>query len=248
MSKRGRLLLITVSVLVASLGVAFVALSQAQEAAPAETRTFSWVVEFTGDIDADLQRFADMLRGRGYSEAEVRRELGHLRPALESSKYGAVETRTFSVEVQAGDMEAYLRALREQGVSEETIRALEAEVRSRWGSMLEGISTSGGCKTRTDGAEAYNAFGQLLYRYSSSIYWCYDGSSITSLNTWESYSTYWGWQFLGSTKSESGGLGQWSYILHRYATMYNPYIRSYAYPDTHQGVYGDGSSWGYANP
>ncbi|MFO7943298.1 MAG: hypothetical protein R6U51_03230 [Anaerolineales bacterium] len=248
MNKKHYFLIIISTLLIAVLGTAFTGISQADVAAPAEVKAFSFVMEFGGVVEEDLQRYAHTLQDQGYSEAEIQQELAHLRPALETSKYDPIETRTFSVEVEFGDIDAYVRALREQGVSEETIQALDAEVQDKRQSLSDGVVNARGCKIRTDGAEARNIYGQLLYRYSSSTYWCYNGNTITSLDTWESYSTYLGWQFRGSTKSQSGGVGQWSYILHRYATMYNPYLGLYGYPDTHQGVYGDGSSWGYANP
>jgi hypothetical protein len=247
MIRKRRFLIIITTLLIAVLGTAFVGISNADKVTPAGSQTFSWVVEFSGDIEADIQNYRQMLEGRGYSEAQIQHVIDHLRPALEASKYAPVETRTFSVEVQLGDLESYVRDLREQGVSEESISSLQAEMQAKRESLSDDELIIAGCRIRTDGAEAYNAFGQLLYSYCSSIYWCYNGSVITSLDTWESHSTFWGWQFQGSTKSESGGLGLSYYILHRYATMYH-FIGLYAYPDTHQGVYGDGSSWGYASP
>lgn len=214
------------------------------EEVPASGSTFSLVSEATGDIESDLNAFAQKLRSLGFSEEEIQQNLAHLRPALEQSKYGIVETRTFSVVVDGRDVQAYKRALQNEGLSEESVQAMSAEFEAK----IAELASSGSCKTRVDGAEALNAFGQVLYRYSSSIHWCYDGSQITALDTWDSHSTYWGWQYQGSTHNSSGGLGMGDYALHRQATMHQPVLGLYAYPDTHQRVYGDGSSWGTASP
>ena len=248
MNKRHNILIVISTLLIIVLGAAFLNVSQADLASPAEAVTFSYVVEFTGDVEEDLHLFAQMLQDQGFSEAEIQNNLDHLRPNLETSTYNPSEKLAFSVEVECGDIDGFVLALREQGVSEETIRNLENEISNNWRKFSGNELDSRGCKTRIDGAEMKNLYGMLLYSYSSSIYWCYSGSTITTLDTWESYSTYLGWQFIGSSKNQSGGLGQWSYILHRYATFYNPFLSLYGYPDTHQGVYGDGSSWGYASP
>ena len=241
--------LFTVILLVLLLAVIGIAKANAfspDAARPAGGSTFSLVSEHTGDIEADLANRAQQLRDLGFSEAEIQNDLAHLRPALEKSKYGVIKTLTFSVVVDGRDAEAYAQALREQGLSEDSVRSLTAQFARE--TAASPAPTSGGCKTRTDGVVARNAFGQTLYRYSSSIYWCFDGSSITALDTWESHSTYWGWQFKGSTHDSSGGTGQGEYALHRRATMYQTYLGLYAHPDTHQRVYGNGSSWGTASP
>ena len=248
MNKRHNVLIVISALLILVLGAAFIGANQADLASPAKANTFSFVVEFTGDVEEDLQLFAHTLRDQGFSEAEIQNNLAHLRPNLEASTYGPFEKLTFSVEVECGDIDAFVLALSKQGISEETIQILENEISNNWQRLSDNDLDTRGCKTRIDGVEVKNAYGMLLYSYSSYINWCYNGSTITYLNAWESYSTYLGWQFIGSTKNLSGGLGQGSYILHRYATFYNPIIGLYGYPDTHQGVYGDGSSWGYASP
>ena len=234
---------VVVALLLAVAGIANTGKANAfspDAARPAGGNAFSLVSEHTGDIETDLVRRAQELRDLGFSETEIQEDLAHLRPALEKSKYGVAETLTFSVVVDGRDADAYAQALREQGLSEDGVRSLTAQFARETAALP--LSPAGGCKTRTDGAVARNAFGQTLYRYSSSIYWCFDGSKITALDTWESHSTYWGWQFKGSTHNSSGGLGQWEYALHRRATMYQPWLGLYAHPDTHQRVYGNGSS------
>ena len=248
MNKRHNILIVISALLIMVLGAAFIGVSQPDLANPAEINTYSFTVEFIGDVEQDIQHFVQILQDHRYSETNIQSELANLRPNLENSTYGPYETLAFSVEVECGDIAAYTRSLREQGVSEDTIQALETEIINNWQELFDGDLITRECKTRIDGVEVKNIYGMLPYSYSSYIYWCYNGSTITCLDTWESFSTYLGWQFIGSTKNQSGGLGQWSNILHRYATMYNPILGLYGYPDTHQCVYGDGSSWGYANP
>ncbi|RLD08726.1 MAG: hypothetical protein DRI65_01475 [Chloroflexota bacterium] len=247
MNNRHNGLILISALLILVIGAAFIGVSKADLVDPVEAKTYSFTVEFSGDVEQDLQRYSYLLRDYGYSEPDIQRELANLRPNLEYSTYGPIETLTFSVEMEYGDIDEFVLSLREQGVTEETIQDLETEVQNEWQELPTGDPITRGCKTRIDGVEVKNAYGMLLYSYSSYIYWCYNGNTITYLDPWESYSTYMGWQFIGSTKNQSGGLGQGAYILHRYAIFYNPII-GYAYPDTHQGVYGDGTSWGYASP
>ncbi len=213
-------------------------------AQPAGSRTFSIVQEETGDTEKDVANYAAALRAQGWSEQEIASATKRLRESIEKSKRDVAETHTFSVVVDANDVEGYVAALRKQGVSDETIQILKEEFVKH---QAMAPQSKNPCKQRTDGAEAYNAYHMLLYRYSSSIRWCYNGSKITYLDTWEQYSTYWGWQFGGSSSSRSGGVGSFSFTIHRYATMYNRVTHAVKHPSTHQSVYANGYSWGSAS-
>ncbi len=110
-----------------------------------------------------------------------------MKQSLEKLQNQIAEVVTFSGEVPLGDQEAYADAMRKQGVSEETIQALVAEINSRQqkrASQMD-VSPAANCRQRTDGAEARNGFGQVIYRYASTIEWCYNGTIITSLDTWQ---------------------------------------------------------------
>ncbi len=250
---RKNILWLSVLVLLGIVGVGAANVSASngtkpEQFVPQNGRTFAIVNEATGDIENDLATYAQELRAQGFSEEEIRQNLTHLRSALERSKYGVVETRTFSVVVNGLDTDAYARALEAQGLSPEAVQTLTDAFRKHTAALAKEAPAAGGCKTRTDGAEARNAFGQALYRYSSSIYWCYDGGRITALDDWEAHSAYWGWQFRRSAGNQNGGAGQSSDALHRSAVMYQPVLGIKAHPDTRQRVYGNGSSWGNASP
>jgi len=212
-------------------------------------RAFSLVLSESGNADHDVAAFAEALRKQGFSEKEIQENVQHYRTAWEESRRNVsrVETITFSVVVNSNDIRTYKQKLEQAGLTDEEATALAAELQEEV--KLQSPQTAKDpCRIRTDGAEARNALGQVLYRYSSSIHWCYNGSQITWLHTWESYSTYWGWQFKGSRHNSSGSVGAWRFTLDRYATMYNSITGNYGYPDTHQMVYGNGYSWGTASP
>ncbi len=213
-------------------------------AQPAGSRTFSVVVDITGDTEKDVANYAAALRAQGVSEEEIEAYVKQMREEENRIKKEVAETHTFSVVVDANDVEGYVAALRKQGVSEETIQKLKDEFVKH---QTAAPNPKNSCKRRTDGAEAYNAYHMLLYSYSSTVEWCYNGSTITSLSTWEKYSTYWGWQFGGSSSSRSGGVGSFSFTIHRYATMYNRVTGAVKHPSTHQSVYANGYSWGSAS-
>ncbi|MEJ5240678.1 MAG: hypothetical protein WHS87_05725 [Anaerolineales bacterium] len=223
--------------------------SVATQVEPKKTSTFSYVQELTGDIETDIANFVEAERSLGIPEEAIQKSLVHFRAALEKSKYNVYEIQTFSVVVDATDVNAYQHALEAEGLPAEIVQGLVESFHQHANKTQQEFSIAGvACKRRTDGAVAYNAFGQVLYQYSSSIYWCYNGSVIVDLDDWETYSTFWGWQFMSSTRNSRGGVGQTSFILHRQATMYNRLTGWTAYPSTHQGVYGNGTSWGEANP
>ncbi len=254
------LLLIVILLTVLGAGMAN-ASTKGNDAVPTSGRTFSTVIEVSpdGDIERDLKNQEEALRAMGFTDEAIQNEQAHLRAILEKKKYDVAETKTFSVIIDntmSDPYAAFAKALETQGFSQESARILTDNFREETASHIaQSVKSNtswkirtGGAKIRTDGAVAYNSFGQMLYEYSSSIYWEYNGSKITDLDTWESHSTYLGWEFRGSTHNSSGGVGQWSYALHREATMIHHYVGLTAYPDTHQRVYGDGSSWGTASP
>ncbi len=252
--------LVTLSLIVILLTVLGVGIANANtkidaaHAAPAGGHTFSSVIEGSpdGDIERDLKNNEEALRAMGFTDEEIQEQQAHLRANLEKKKYGVAETKTFSVVIDntmPDPYAAFAQALEAQGFSQETAQILTDDLRKETASQTaQSVKSNTPWKRRIDGAVAYNGFGQMLYKYSSGIYWEYNGSKITALDTWESHSTYWGWQFQGSTHNSSGGVGQWSYTLHREATMFQPILGLTAHPDTHQRVYGDGTSWGTASP
>lgn len=125
MNKRHNGLILISALLIFVIGAAFIGVSLADLVNPVEAKSYSFTVEFSGDVEQDLQRFSYLLHEYGYSEPDIQRELANLRPNLEYSTYSPFETLEFSVEVESGDIVAYIGSLREQGVTEETIQYLE---------------------------------------------------------------------------------------------------------------------------
>ena len=249
--KKATFVLLAIVFLLSGVSIAYAARGSniAGNASVTGGRAFSFVLSDTGNVDHDVAAFAESLRQQGFSEKEIQENVQHYRASWEESRRSVskIETITFSVVVNSNDLQAYKQKLEQGGLTDEEATALAAELQEEV--KLQSPQTAKDpCRIRTDGAEARNALGQVLYRYSSSIHWCYNGSQITWLHTWESYSTYWGWQFKGSRHNSSGGIGAWRFTLDRYATMYNPITGNYGYPDTHQMVYGNGYSWGTASP
>jgi hypothetical protein len=108
-----------------------------------------------------------------------------------------------------------------------------------------------GCSTYTVGARAYSKLGVQLFSYAWNIYWCYNGSRITSVNTWRTVAGNYGWSFVGDiANQQSGGVGATSYW--HYGQGNFCFIQFYscvgnAYPWVNQTVYGTGGYTGSAN-
>ncbi|GAB4398262.1 MAG: hypothetical protein OHK0052_21220 [Anaerolineales bacterium] len=215
---------------------------------PAKGGAFSREMAFNGTLEDFVQQEADDLRAFGMSEEQIAKEIEQWRAELEQQRVVPGDAVVFSVVVADGDLKGYEVALREQGVPEETLNDLMQAYRDELDTAPLQAINGGGCKVRTDGAVMKNFFGEELYRYSSKIRWCYDGHKITLLKDFENYATYWGWEFKGSTKNSSGSVGEGIYSLERRATLFHPLIPLTQYPNTAQEVFGDGSSWGSANP
>ncbi len=117
---------------------------------------------------------------------------------------------------------------------------------------LDGLapSTATGCNDFTKGIDIYNSLGVKVATYAQEIFWCYNGSTITSKSR-----TRWGtvysplYQFNGHIgNTESGGVGQGSYrawtqgsfceLAPGFGCVWN------FYPWVDQTVYGTGSYTG----
>lgn len=112
--------------------------------------------------------------------------------------------------------------------------------------------TASGCRTYTLGAQMLNILGNVIWKYTQSIDWCYNGTSITSKsrNDWANVYIF-GWTYKGrQSLSESGGVGQSSY--HSFAQGWfcmldvGTCIWNF-YPWVDQTVYGNGSYSGSAD-
>jgi len=117
---------------------------------------------------------------------------------------------------------------------------------------ISGPAGTTGCDSRTDGIDVYNALGAKVATYSQNIFWCYNGSTITSKTRTRTGTVYGPlYQFNGHIGNvESGGVGQGSYsawtqgsfceIAPGFGCVWN------FYPWVDQTVYGTGASWGNA--
>ncbi len=74
-----------------------------------------------------------------------------------------------------------------------------------------GVAGDGLCNTHNRSYSAFNSVGNTLWRYTTSTYFCYNGTVfITDPNFGTSAYTFYLWQFVGNTNtSESGGIGTW---------------------------------------
>lgn len=114
-------------------------------------------------------------------------------------------------------------------------------------------ANSGWCNTHRRSYSAYNSFGNTLWRYTSSTYFCYNGTAFIqpapSFGT--SAYTFYLWQFVGNTNTtESGGVGDWAHT--DYAEGHfkfclpkvkgvDPGCPIHNYPWIRKHQYGDGS-------
>jgi hypothetical protein len=112
------------------------------------------------------------------------------------------------------------------------------------------VPLASGCRTYTLGVNGYSAVGIKVWSYAWNIYWCYNGSTITSLSKWRTVWANYGWSFKGDiAENQSGGVGQTSYW--HYAQGDFCFIETYtcithSYPWVNQTVYGSGGYTGSA--
>src|SRR5215211_1589596 len=82
-----------------------------------------------------------------------------------------------------------------------------ASSKSIAGSM---VALASGCKSRTDGVNVYNHYGNLILRYQQKVNWCYDGTKITSVSHTHTGTVYIvGWKYNGLIADNHwGGVNQ----------------------------------------
>ncbi len=106
------------------------------------------------------------------------------------------------------------------------------------------------CKTFTKGVNGYSITGIKVWSYAWSINWCYNGTTITSLNKWRTVWANYGWSFQGDiVENQSGGVGQtsyWHYAQGDFCFIQNLGCVSHSYPWVNQTVYGNGTYSGSA--
>lgn len=114
-------------------------------------------------------------------------------------------------------------------------------------------ATPAGCRTATYSVSGKNVWGQTLYTYYQSIYWCYNGSTITS----KSRSRYGrvgglGWEFVGNVSSQQwGGVGSryyrsWTQGHFQLCVVWG--CIQHKYPQIDMTVNGNGTWTGYGYP
>ena len=107
-----------------------------------------------------------------------------------------------------------------------------------------------GCKTYTQGVSMKDIFGNVLWKYSWKINWCYDGTTITYKNRWRVVNIYGvGIQYMGDIANQtSGGVGQtfyWGYAQGRICqVVVNNTCFQQWYPWVEQKVFGNGAAQG----
>lgn len=111
------------------------------------------------------------------------------------------------------------------------------------------MATSG-CKTYTLGVAGYSIVGIQVWSYAWNIYWCYNGSTITSLSKWRTVWANYGWSFKGDiADNQSGGVGSssyWHYAQGDFCFIETYTCISHSYPWVNQTVYGSGGQSGSA--
>lgn len=109
-----------------------------------------------------------------------------------------------------------------------------------------------GCKTFTKGVTMSDIFGNLLWKYSWKINWCYNGTTITYKNRWRVVGIYGvGLQFMGDVANNTaGGVGQTYFTGYAQGRICQVVISNTCfnqwYPWVEQAVYGNGSYEGDA--
>lgn len=111
------------------------------------------------------------------------------------------------------------------------------------------LAASTFCRQATWSSTSYSLVGIKLWSYFQSIYWCYNGSTITYLsrNRWgETYAAF--WEFTGNNgNSTMGGTGYngyyaWTQGSFRLCTgIYGVGCLQYSYPTIASWVYANGS-------
>jgi len=107
-----------------------------------------------------------------------------------------------------------------------------------------------GCKTYTQGVTMRDIFGNLLWKYSWKINWCYNGTTITYKNRWRVVGVYGvGIQFMGDIANQTtGGVGQTYFTGYAQGRICQVVIGNTCfnqwYPWVYQEVFGDGSFGG----
>jgi hypothetical protein len=105
-----------------------------------------------------------------------------------------------------------------------------------------------GCRTWTVGVNGYSVTGTMIWSYAWNIYWCYNGSTITSLSKWRTVWANYLWAFKGDiADNHSGGVGAssyWHYAQGDFCFVETYTCLSHSYPWVNQTVYGSGSYTG----
>jgi hypothetical protein len=116
----------------------------------------------------------------------------------------------------------------------------------------DAILAAPGCGRFEYGVSMYNYFGWELWRYSQTINWCWNGSTITSVSHSHNPAIYVpGWSYNGLVSDHhSGGVGSTSFWANSRADMclvnYGGGCLQHTYPWADQWVYGNGGANGTA--
>ena len=112
------------------------------------------------------------------------------------------------------------------------------------------ITGATGCKGYTLGIKGSNYAGVMLWKYSWTINWCYNGTTITSVQKYRTVWVNWSWNFRRDISDDSsGGVGQTSYSHYgqgEFCFINVGVCVAYSYPWVSQTVRGNGTYSGSA--
>jgi hypothetical protein len=103
------------------------------------------------------------------------------------------------------------------------------------------------CRNYQVGVNEYNAVHQIIWTYAWTVSWCYNGSTITYVNSWRTVTiNYPLWSFKGDISNQStGGVGRTYYTHYAQGDMClvdtGGFCFMHLYPWVNQQVYGNGS-------
>lgn len=131
-----------------------------------------------------------------------------------------------------------------------------ASIETRLGAPTAGGSdgeigiAAAGCWVWTGRRDGRNAFGVLLWSYFQRIYWCGNGTNITTVERtrWgEVYAAFWSWKHIGN--QTWGGVNQatyraWTQAEYKLCLIPEIGCIQYSYPWLDMKVWGNGNWWG----